>query len=64
MGIGDKNSKNLNTIEELIEKRNNARINRNFALADDIRSKLNKMGIEIEDQNDRTIWRKIEKDNK
>ncbi len=64
LGIGNKNSKNLNNIEELIEKRNNARINKNFALADDIRSKLNKMGIEIEDQNNRTIWRKIEKNNK
>ncbi len=64
LGIEDHNSKDINSIEELVEKRNKARENKDFLLADNIRTKLNKMGIEIEDRNNKTIWRKIEKYNK
>ena len=44
-------------IEELIEKRKIARKEKQYAEADNIRDKLNSMGIEIEDKNDDTIWR-------
>ncbi|PPR16132.1 MAG: Cysteine--tRNA ligase [Alphaproteobacteria bacterium MarineAlpha9_Bin3] len=44
-------------IEELIEKRKIARKEKQYTEADNIRDKLNSMGIEIEDKNDDTIWR-------
>ena len=44
-------------IEELIEKRKKARKEKQYTEADNIRDKLNSMGIEIEDKNDDTIWR-------
>ncbi len=44
-------------IEELIEKRNIARKEKKFSDADNIRDKLNNMGIEIEDKSEGTIWR-------
>ena len=44
-------------IDELIKERNNARASKDFKRADDIRSELNDMGIEIEDTADGTIWR-------
>jgi cysteinyl-tRNA synthetase len=44
-------------IEELIKERNNARSSKDFQRADEIRSELNDMGIEIEDTADGTIWR-------
>ena len=53
----------LNTIEndkseimKLIKERENARKNKNFHLADELRDKLNKMHIEIEDTPDGTKW--------
>lgn len=46
-----------NIIEELIEKRKEARKNKNFSEADNIRVKLNDMGIEIEDTLGGTTWR-------
>ena len=55
-------SENLDskTIEKLIKKRNEARRNKNFALADSIREELKNNKIEIEDTKDGTIWRGIE----
>ena len=47
------------TIEKLINERKEARRDRNFKRADDIREKLKNMGIEIEDTKDKTIWRNI-----
>ena len=44
-------------IESLINERNEARSSKNFQKADEIRSELNDMGIEIEDTSDGTIWR-------
>ena len=44
--------------DELIEKRNQARISKDFSLADDIRDKLLTMGIVLEDKNDITTWKK------
>ena len=44
-------------IESLIAERNEARNSKNFERADQIRSELSDMGIEIEDSADGTIWR-------
>ena len=51
------NSVNQNKIQELIDKRNIARSSKDFGLADQIRSQLNEMNIEIEDTPDGTIWK-------
>ena len=47
-------------ILRLVEERANARKEKNWALADDIRNRLSKMGIVLEDKPEGTIW-KIEK---
>ena len=44
-------------IQELIDKRNKARSDKDFELADSIRSELNDMNIEIEDTPNGTIWK-------
>ncbi len=44
-------------IEKLIEQRNRARAEKDFATADSIRDKLNAMGVEIEDAGGKTTWR-------
>ena len=44
-------------ILNLIKKRSTAKLNKNFILADEIRSKLDKMGILLEDKSDGTDWR-------
>lgn len=47
-------------IEELIAKRNQAKQDKNWILADEIREKLKKQNIILEDKNNgTTIWRKI-----
>ena len=51
------NNIDSNIIEELIEKRKQARKDKNFSEADNIRLELNNMGIEIEDTKDKTVWR-------
>ena len=48
---------NQEKIQELIDKLNMARTNRDFELADQIRSQLNEMNVEIEDTSDGTIWK-------
>ena len=57
----EKNNKkiDISLIENLIQERIKARENKDFALADSIRLKLNNMGIEIEDSKSNTTWRKI-----
>ncbi len=45
-------------IEILINLRNKARKDKNFELADKIRDELDAAGIVIEDEKDKTIWRK------
>ena len=42
----------------LINQRNEARRDKDYKLADEIRDKLKIQGIEIEDTNNGTIWRK------
>ncbi|MBF0318221.1 MAG: cysteine--tRNA ligase [Nitrospirae bacterium] len=44
-------------IEELITKRREARQNKDWKLADEIRNTLDKMGIILEDKVDGTIWK-------
>lgn len=43
-------------IERLIAQRQEARKNKNYALADEIRKKLGEMGIELKDTKDGVIW--------
>ena len=45
-------------IDKLIQDRIKARNNKDFTLADSIRIELNNMGIEIEDTQQGTKWRK------
>ena len=49
----------VNKIESLIADRNQARKNKDYALADQIRSELIDMGIEIQDSKDGTSWKKL-----
>jgi cysteinyl-tRNA synthetase len=44
-------------INKLVKERNLARVNKNWAKADEIRDKLNKMSIEILDSKEGTIWK-------
>ena len=60
LGYGHSQTLDSKTIENLIKKRNEARRNKNFALADSIRNELKTNKIEIEDTKDGTIWRSIE----
>ena len=48
-----------NEIEELIEKRQEARKNKNFALADEIRDNLKAQGIVLEDTPNGVKWKRI-----
>ena len=62
LGYGSTNTLNSKAIENLIKKRNEARRDKNFALADSIRKELKVKGIAIEDTKDKTVWRSIKKD--
>ena len=58
LGIGKiQDDVSSDKIESLINERNEARNSKNFQKADEIRSELNDMGIEIEDTADGTTWR-------
>ena len=60
LGIGSvKDESNKDLIKELIDLRNIARAEKNFVKADEIRDKLKKMEIEIEDTSNGTIWKSI-----
>ena len=56
--LNEENNLDTKMIDDLIEKRNQARISKDFSLADDIRDKLLNMGIVLEDKNDITTWKK------
>jgi cysteinyl-tRNA synthetase len=45
-------------IEALIAERNTARANKDWAKADEVRDKLSKMGIILEDNAGKTSWRR------
>ena len=59
LGYGQSKNINQDTIERLIKERNEARRNKNFDMADEIRKKLKEEGVEIEDTSEGTIWRSI-----
>lgn len=43
-------------LEKILEKRLDAKASKNYALSDEIRNKLNDIGIEIKDGKDKTSW--------
>ena len=51
-------SMSVDVIEDLIQKRQNARKNKNWEESDRIRDELNQMGLILEDKGDTTIWKK------
>lgn len=51
-------SEDMGEIERLIQQRLDARANKNWAQADEIRKQLQAMGIELEDSAEGTTWRK------
>lgn len=55
---GDNDNDEVAIIEALIVQRNQARIDKDWALADDARDKLNAMNIVLEDSAGKTTWRK------
>ena len=59
LGYGKSKNIDQDTIERLIKNRNEARRNKNFDMADEIRKRLKEEGVEIEDTSDGTIWRSI-----
>jgi len=56
IGINDEEKA---TIEKLIQKRLNAKKEKNFELSDAIRDELSSMGVAIMDTADSTVWEKI-----
>ena len=59
LGYGKSANLDENTIERLIKERNEARGNKNFEVADQIRDELKEKGIEIEDTKKGTIWKSV-----
>ena len=61
LGIETKNLSNENNleIEKLINERNQAKSNKDYKLADEIRDKIKSLGYEIEDTRQGTKWKRI-----
>lgn len=55
----DSKDKNKEIIEKLISQRNEARKNRDWAKADEVRAELTKMGVAIADTKEGTTWKRI-----
>lgn len=55
---GDRNEDSTD-IDALVEERVQAKSNKNYARADEIRSTLHDLGIELEDTREGTIWRRV-----
>ncbi|SFD24216.1 cysteine--tRNA ligase [Pseudoalteromonas denitrificans] len=55
---GDQQDDEVAVIESLIKQRNQARLDKNWALADEARDKLNELEIILEDSATGTTWRK------
>ena len=51
----------INSINEMIQKRESLRVEKKFQEADRIRNKISEMGIELIDHKNRTTWMKKEK---
>ncbi len=58
-GESDNNSLEADEIESLIAERNAARADKNFDKADQIRQQLSDLGIELEDLQSETRWRRM-----
>ncbi len=58
--VGDKQEGSISDaeIDELINKRQEAKANKDFARADAIRAELKEVGIELEDAQGGTTWRR------
>jgi cysteinyl-tRNA synthetase len=56
---GSVNIQEVEQINQLIDKRNKARSEKDWAQADEIRAQLTALGIELEDGPDGTTWRKL-----
>lgn len=60
LGIMEKEQGEISEdVEKLIKERNDARKNKDFARADEIRDELKDMGIEIKDTRSGTTWKRI-----
>ncbi|MDR5659921.1 cysteine--tRNA ligase [Serpentinicella sp. ANB-PHB4] len=60
LGLLQKENQNItDEIESLISERQNARKDKNFALADEIRDKLKSMGVILEDTPQGVKWKKL-----
>ncbi len=59
LGYGKTKKHDKDFIEKLINERNEARRNKKFDIADNIRKELKEKGIEIEDTPSGTIWKSI-----
>ena len=59
LGFSGDSSENNADIEVLIQARNNARNEKDYAKADEIRDTLKSMNIEIEDSPTGTQWRRL-----
>ncbi len=55
---GQNDSDEVAIIEALIVQRNQARVDKNWALADEARDKLNELNVILEDSAGKTTWRK------
>jgi len=56
--MGEDENNQSDEIVELIKRRNMARDNKEWAVADGIRKELDAMGIVLEDTSEGTIWKK------
>lgn len=59
LGYGVQDGVDSSAIESLLQERKNAKAEKNFTRADEIRQQLGQMGIEIEDTPAGTKWRKV-----
>ncbi|UNU73670.1 cysteine--tRNA ligase [Moraxella nasovis] len=57
--IGEEQGLSKNEILSKIEERKQAKINKNFTLADKIREDLKSQGVELEDTRQGTTWRRV-----
>lgn len=58
-GKRSENGISVDQIEKMIAQRNEAKVNKNYAVADEIRKNLQAQGISLEDTPKGTIWRKL-----
>lgn len=62
--VGNDNGKSLENdlIELLIRLRSKAKIEKNYKLSDEIRDELKKIGVVLQDQKEKTIYKKVKTD--